>query len=658
MKKLVLLFTLLALLTGLFSGCKQPASAASVESSVSVSAETGAVSPAESDVLEEAPITHIALNGSSISIQGSGAQVDGTVITITAAGRYQFRGTLEDGQIIVDADKEDEVVLLLSGVDITCLTSAPIYVKQAKTAYIELDEGTENIITDTASYALAPGEDEPDAAIFSKDDLALCGVGSLTVNGNYNMAVHGKDTVTIAHSGTYSLTAVGDGLKGKDQVTILDGNITIHAGEDGIQGSNDKDTDSGNVCIDGGSVTITAGKHGIKAESQLVISSGDITVTTQEDGLHCTKSVRLGWHDEDVESSQTKSLKLAIDAQQDGVQAGSALLIGDGNMNITTGGGTANAPDHTEQFGFPGWFDTAPEDDTPSAKGLKSDGDLTVSGGVITLDCMDDALHCAGTLSVSDTADLTIATGDDGLHSDDTLSITGGTIQISQSYEGLEAVFIDISGGNITLTASDDGLNAAGGADADTDFPFRGPPGLDGAAETLEDASYYIHITGGTLTVDAGGDGLDSNGALFIDGGQVFVSGPSNSMNGGLDYTTTGQINGGTVVVAGASGMAQNFDTSSTQPSLMYTFSSQIEADSNVTLTTATGDVLVDTTMAKPFNNVIISLPQPVAGESYILTCGTETVDVTLTNTITSLGTGGFGMGGPGGGPGNIFPPG
>lgn len=260
---------------------------------MSVSAETGAVSPAESDVLEEAPITHIALNGSSISIQGSGAQVDGTVITITAAGRYQFRGTLEDGQIIVDADKEDEVVLLLSGVDITCLTSAPIYVKQAKTAYIELDEGTENIITDTASYTLAPGEDEPDAAIFSKDDLALCGVGSLTVNGNYNMAVHGKDTVTIAHSGTYSLTAVGDGLKGKDQVTILDGNITIHAGEDGIQGSNDKDTDSGQCLYRWRLRDHHCRKHGIKAESQLVISSGDITVTTQEDGLHCTKSVRL-----------------------------------------------------------------------------------------------------------------------------------------------------------------------------------------------------------------------------------------------------------------------------------------------------------------------------------------------------------------------------
>ena len=128
--------------------------------------------------------------------------------------------------------------------------------------------------------------------------------------------------------------------------------------------------------------------------------------------------------------------------------------------------------------GFPGWFDTASSDteNSASAKGLKSDGDLTVSVGTITLDCMDDALHCAGALTVSDAADLTIATGDDGLHSDDTLTITGGKIDISTSYEGLEAVFIEISGGEITLVSSDDGLNAAGGSSADTDFDFMGPP--------------------------------------------------------------------------------------------------------------------------------------------------------------------------------------
>ncbi len=375
------------------------------------------------------------------------------------------------------------------------------------------------------------------------------------------------------------------------------------------------------------------------------MGDSQITVTAQEDGLHAQGTVEV-----------SETVTLTVDAQEDGVQAGTELTVSGGTLNITTGGGAANAPAHTEDFGFPGWFDTNQEDeDEASAKGLKSDGDLRVSGGTITLDCMDDALHCAGTMTVEGDAVIQAATGDDGLHSDDTLSITGGTISISQSYEGLEAVFINISGGDISLVASDDGLNAAGGSTADTDFDFMGPGG-EGMAETLEEATYYVHITGGTLQVDAGGDGLDSNGALYIDGGEVYVSGPSDSMNGGLDYTTTGQVNGGTVVVAGASGMAQNFDSSSSQASVMYTFETTIAAGSQVTLTDSGGKELVSTTMAKSFNNVVISLPELTVGETYTLTCGTETAELTLTDIITTLGNGGFGGGPGGGGPGGGGP--
>lgn len=647
----------LALLAGLLSGCGETETA-SVTSQVqsAAAAETAAVESAleeSSAGPEEVSITEITLNGDNVSIEGSGAKADGSVVTITQAGKYQLRGTLTDGQIIVDADKEDEVCLLLSGVDITCTSSAPIYVKQAKEAGLELDHGTENTITDTANYVFAQGEDEPDAAIFSKDDLVLCGAGSLTVNGNYNMAVHSKDTLTVDHSGTYNLSAVGDGIKGKDEVVIQDGTINIDAGEDGIQANNDKDADMGNVLIEGGNLNITAGKHGVKAESALVVGGeANVAIQAQEDGLHATGQIMLGMGEMEDGYVPENDFALTIDAQQDGVQAGGALNVSGGTIGITTAGGAANAPEHTERFGFPGWFDTTDtQEDAASAKGFKSDGDITISGGTVSLDSMDDAIHCGGKLTVSDSAELTIATGDDALHSDDTLTISGGKIHITQSYEGLEAVFIEISGGETTLVASDDGLNAAGGKDADTDFPFMGPPGFGGAAETLEDATYYVHITGGILNVDAGGDGLDSNGALFVDGGEVYVSGPSDSMNGGLDYTTTGQVNGGTVVVAGASGMAQNFDSSSTQASLMYTFSTNIEAGSQVTLTDSAGTALVDTTMAKGFNNVVISLPALIVGETYTLTCGTETVEVTLTDTITSQGSGGFGMG-PGGGPG------
>ena len=126
-------------------------------------------------------------------------------------------------------------------------------------------------------------------------------------------------------------------------------------------------------------------------------------------------------------------------------------------------------------------------------------------------------------------------------------------------------------------------------------------------------------------------------------------------MNGALDYTTTGQITGGTLIACGASGMAQNFDSSSTQCSLLYNFDETFESGTTVTLTDANGKTLFEAEMAKSFSSVVISTPDMQVGETYTLTCGETSVEAELTDTITALGSGGFG-GGPGGGPGG--PPG
>lgn len=651
-KKLALLLSGLMLL----SACGAPGeTAGSVGSAAPVSDSASAA--VEASANDEAPATvgTITLNGDSITVSGNGATVNGTTVTITQPGNYDISGELSDGQIIVDAGKEDNVYLTLSGASITCSSSAPIYVKKASTAVITLADGTENYISDGDTYALEEGEDEPDAAIFSKGDLRFTGSGKLTVEGNYDMAIHGKDFVYFDSDGTYDILSAGDGVKGKDRVSISDDvNLTITAGEDGIQATNKQDSSLGDVYISGGTISITAGKHGINTETMLNILGGTLTIDAQDDGLHAGTDIYFG-------SPAFDAPNVTITAQCDGVQAGNDLSVLEGvTLNITTGGGAANAPEHVEEFGFPGWFDTqedSSEETSSSAKGLKSDGDMAIDGGTITLDCMDDGLHCGGALEIRSGSNLTIASGDDGIHSDDTLVIDGGTIHITQSYEGLEAVFITINGGDISLVASDDGLNAAGGSSADTDFEFMGPPGGEGTSETLEEASYYILITGGTLNVDAGGDGLDSNGAFFMEGGTVIVSGPEDSMNGALDYTTTGQITGGTLIACGASGMAQNFDSSSTQCSLLYNLDETIAGGTTVTLTDAAGKVLFEAELSKSFNSIVISTPEMQVGETYTLTCGDTSVEAELTDTITALGSGGFG-GGPGGGPGGFGGPG
>ena len=642
-KKLALLLSGLLVL----SACGKPqqsaapaASGAAVSSSAEAAEEAAAVSAT------------ITLSNEGVTVSGGGVKADGSTVTITKAGNYAITGELSNGQILVDADKDSDVTLTLAGVSISCADSTPIYIKKAHTVHVLTAEGTENDVSDGDAYTLDEGEDEPDAAIFSKADLYFTGSGSLTVEGNYAMAVHGKDGVYFEGDGTYKLLSAGDGVKGKDLVAISDNvSLSISAGSDGIQATNKKDESLGYVSVVGGTLSITAGKHGIKTATDLNVLGGSLTIDAQSDGLHAGSDIQLGSPDYDPPA-------LTITAQCDGIQASGNLTVDQAvTLGITTGGGAANAPEHVEEFGFPGWFDAqedSSEETTSSAKGLKSDGDMTISSGAITLDCMDDGLHCGGALTISEDAALTIATGDDGIHSDNTLEISGGTIDITQSYEGLEAVFITISGGDISLVASDDGLNAAGGSSADEDFPFMGP-GQEGKAETLEEANYYILITGGTLNVNAGGDGLDSNGAFFMEGGTVIVSGPEDSMNGALDYTTTGQITGGTLIACGASGMAQNFDNSSTQCSLLYNFDETFAGGTTVSLTDADGNVLFEAEMAKSFNSVVLSTPDMQVGETYTLTCGDSSVEAELTDTITALGTT-WGFGGPGGGPGGPPP--
>ena len=206
----------------------------------------------------------ITLNGGSASVQGKGAAVQGTVITISDAGTYRITGTLDDGQIVIDAGKDDAVTLVLDNANISCSNSAGIYAKQAGTTTLLLQDGTQNSVSDAAQYAYPDGGDEPDAAIFAKDDLTIAGSGTLTVTGSFNNAIGSKDNLLI-ESGTLIVTAANDGLRGRDSVTITDGNFTIDAQGDGIKSNNDEDAEKGWITLSGGVYQITAGNDGIQS---------------------------------------------------------------------------------------------------------------------------------------------------------------------------------------------------------------------------------------------------------------------------------------------------------------------------------------------------------------------------------------------------------
>jgi len=146
-----------------------------------------------------------------------------------------------------------------------------------------------------------------------------------------------------------------------------------------------------------------------------------------------------------------------------------------------------------------------------------------------------------------------------------------------------------------------------------------------------------IDISGGTLTVNAGGDGIDSNGDLVVTGGTVVVSGPVSNMNGALDYNGTAIISGGTVVAAGASGMGENFSETSTQAAFLVNLTGDA---GEIRVCDAEGNVILAAEVEKSFGTVVISCPGLTVGETYTVTCGDSSVEITLTDIVTGADSG------------------
>lgn len=563
--------------------------------------------------------TAVTLQGDSIAVTGGGAAAKGSTITITDAGTYVLSGALDNGQIVVDAGKDDLVRLVLNGAALSCSDGPAIYAKQAQKTILILAQGTTNTVSDGADYTLA-GEDDPDAAIFSQDDLTVNGAGSLTVSGQYNHGIATKDNLVVT-GGNITVTAAGDGLRGRDSIAVKDGAVTIDAGGDGLQANNDEDADKGWISLDGGAFTITAGEDGVQAETRLQVTGGKIS--------------------------------------------------------LTTGGGSANSSTGASGEPRPGWgqwqtnaaANTGAEDAT-SAKGLKASVSIYISGGTTGIDSSDDAVHSNGEILIKDGL-LMISSGDDGIHADSALTVNGGEILISQSYEGLESAAITINGGTIRVTAKDDGFNAAGGSDGSA------TGGRPGENSFKSDSAYFIRITGGYISINSGGDGIDSNGALYFNGGTVTVSGPTSNNNGPMDYNGVCEVTGGTLAIAGSSGMAQSPGTSSSQNSITVTYRTAQAAGTLAALVDESGQTVLAFAPDKTYQSIVFSSPLLEKGKTYTLvsggTCsgqlseglytsgacsgGAELAEITVSDTVIRVaddgsavtGGGMGGMGSPGG---------
>lgn len=420
---------------------------------------------------DNSKVIEIVLNRTSIAINPSGAAtVHGSKVTITTAGTYRINGSLTDGQVIVDTNDEETVRLILNGVNINCSTSAPIYVRDAEKVVIVLQENTENYVADGATYILEVGTDEPNAAVFSKSDLTICGAGSLNVDANYNDGIASKDGLIIKNC-TINVSSVDDGIRGKDYLVVRASKLTLSVGGDGLKSDNADDVTRGYISVDSGMINIACGGDAVQAATDVIIAGGEITLTS---GGGSNGVIGAG--------VSAKGLKA--------------------NVSITVDGGA---------------FVISSADDA-----INSNGNVTINGGVFTMSTGDDGVHANTYLEIN-SGDINVTKCFEGLESA-VITINDGIIYITAADDGIniaggndggradpfappaEGQWLHIRGGYIVVSAVADGIDTNGYMDMSGGIVIiNGPTEPFNAA--IDYGSGSFKLTGGTL-VAVGSSGM------------------------------------------------------------------------------------------------------------------------------------------------------
>ena len=665
--------------------------------------------------------TEITGEFSITSTDGSTITQNDSIYTITQAGEYTVTGLLSEGQIVVHADDNAEITIVLNGTSITCSNGSPIYIKNADNVKIKSEENTYNCIVDARTEADDNSDNSSsengNAAIYAACDLKLVGKGALSVTGNYNNGIQSKDDISIKNV-TIKVNAVNNAIKGNDEVAIESGEIiAISRKGDGIKTSNislsSKGKQKGNVIISGGNIDIYAACDGIDAAYGVDVSgdgnlniytdtysdyseavaadnsgssanSSGSSISTPDSSASNPSSSNQNQGSSSKSSSNATMMTYTTTANTDNQNNSSVGTPPDMNntqnngimgnppdMNNTQNNGNmGNPPDMNNSSsnsgnnsdmkgnfgggnraanGMPG--NNSSENSSKksySTKGIKAESEINISGAAINISSTDDGIHANSDSGVLETGEdgkgiisisggtITISTGDDGIHADKELNITDGYINVLTSYEGLEAITINISGGQSYIYAADDGINACTG---------------DGSSTPL------INITGGYIDVTTGSsdtDGIDSNGSYTQSGGMVFVKGGSSSgqVSGSIDVDGNITITGGTCVALG--GICETPVNSVNA----YVFSSVSFNAGSYSVKDSSGNEIISFTLNNSYSNGWICASALTTNTEYTLYCDGSS----LTNWTQSAGTmgasnasgfgsnpGGFNGGGRGG---------
>ena len=543
---------------------------------------------------EESAIA-INLSDGASAADSDSVVIDGDTITITEEGTYILSGSLTNGQIVVEAENA-KVQLVLDNADISCETSAAIYVKDADKVFITTTDGSTNTVCTSGEFE-AIDDNNIDAAIFSKSDLTLNGAGSLEVTCENGHGIVSKDDLVIT-SGEYVVDAGKHALSGKDSVRIAGGTFDLTAGRDGIHSENTDEEEKGFVYIENGSFTITSDGDGIDASYVVEIVDGSFDITAgggYENGeVHTDNDMMGGFGnmggqmpDGSTGEGNAPSDMTPPDGSTGEGNAPSGMTPPDGSTgegNAPSGmtppdgsTGEGNAPSGmTSPDGNSGTDSTtttsADESSQDSNVIMLSAAGSTISDNADTADSTDaaasaDVENSADTASSTDTAetsDSDSSTSTKGIKADGALQILGGDYNINSADDAFHTnSTLEIRDGNMEIATGDDGMHADDAlviSDGDINITesYEGIEGLtitiDGGNISIVSSDDGLNAAGGADSSGFGGMGTDmfaSNDDIWIEinGGYLYVLAGGD----GVDSNGNLTISGGEVYIDGPS---------------------------------------------------------------------------------------------------------
>ncbi len=446
-----------------------------------------------------------------------------------------------------------------------------------------------------------------------------------------------SDSFTITKSGTYHLT----GTLENGQITIDSQNISVRLILDNVSMSNS--TGPVIYSINAEDLVIeTIGENYLSDDASYssdydstvtgtIFSKNDLTF--QGDGI---LNVTANYADAIVGKDDLKfnSGTYNLTAHDDTIRGTDSVYVVSGDFTLNAGAdGIKSTNDLDSDKGFV-LIENGNFHIDSVAKGIKSARTILIYGGTFEITTKDDSIHSDIYVAIVGGA-YTINSSDDGIHANTKLIIDGGSIDILSSYEGIESQSIIINNGEISVKATDDGFNAGGGADssASTGRTSGNPGTFD------SDADCILTFNGGTIYVDAAGDGIDSNGYIYINGGDIIVDGPTNNGNGAIDSGIGVEMNGGSVIAVGSSGMVETLGDTGSVLNISAYFSSNQPAGTKIEIKNSAGEIILSHESAKAFTNITAGSPAFTLGETYSIYLNDELSETfTINDTTTIVG--------------------